>query len=298
MRFRPDLLRRARVLATRLKVREAPPSPSGDPPTAEPGKGSLAEPAPARPRGGRVREHGLPPSANGASSFHIWWDVPEVTLAQVSVILEVLTPPATASLAFFAIQASFWSSEHHEGGAHTGIQWNPRHPRNLAINWGGYGHAGEVLPGTVSPLASTPDDPNTRDFEWVTGARYRFTIGVPITSIGRPSGWPARVEGLDTGEDLVIRELLCGGHHLRAPVVWSELFGRCDDPSIEVRWSEPRAVSLDGSDVPVDRGRVTYQAYESGGCTNTTVVTDRIGLVQRSSSTRTISQDEVIAWRT
>ena len=247
---------------------------------------------------GPVREHGLPPSPNGASSFHVWWDVPDVPLASVSVILEVLKPPEVDRLAFFAIQASFWSPGRHEGGAHTGIQWNPRHPRYLAVNWGGYDRGGAILPGTESSLPSTPLDPNTRDFAWEPRARYRLTIGPRTPGAQGPSRWPARIEGLDTGEDVVVRHLLCEGDHLRSPIVWSELFTRCDDPPIEVRWSEPSALSLDGEPVSVDRGRVTYQAYDAGGCTNTTVEPDRVGIVQRSGCERRTAQDTLVGWRT
>ena len=247
---------------------------------------------------GAIRNQGLPPSPNGASSFHIWWHVPDVPLASVSVILEVLKPPVVSRLAFFAVQASFWSHAQHEGGAHTGIQWNPRHPGNLAVNWGGYDRAGAILPGTESSLPSEPDDPNTRDFPWVPGARYRLTIGPCTPVIGNPSRWPARIEGLDTGEDVVVRDLLCDGEHLRAPVVWSELFTRCDDPSIEVRWSEPAAITLDAETVRVDRGRVTYQAYDAGGCTNTTVEVDQMGIVQRSGCERRTAHDAVVDWTT
>ena len=247
---------------------------------------------------GPIRERGLPPSPNGASSFHVWWEVPDLPLASVSVILEVLTPPDVDRLAFFAIQASFWSPAREEGGAHAGLQWNPRHPRNLAVNWGGYDRRGAILPGTESSLPSTPDDPNTRDFGWVPGARYRLTIGPRTPDIRNSNGWPARIEGLDTGEDLVVRELLCDGDHLRAPVVWSELFTRCDDPSVAVRWSEPSAVSVDGALLRVGRGRVTYQAYDAGGCTNTTVDTDRAGIVQRSGCERRVPHEAVVDWRT
>lgn len=247
---------------------------------------------------GPVRDQGLPPSPNGASSFHVWWYVRDVPLASVSVTLEVLRPPAVDRLAFFAIQASFWSDARHEGGAHTGIQWNPRHPGNLAVNWGGYDRGGAILPGTESSLPSTPRDPNTRDFAWVPGARYRLTIGPRTPGDGNPGRWPARIEGLDTGEDVVVRYLLCDGDHLRAPVVWSELFTRCDDPSIEVRWSGPAVTGLDGEPVRVDRGRVTYQAYDAGGCTNTTVEADRVGVVQRSGCDRRIPHDSVVDWRT
>ena len=255
-------------------------------------------PGPRPPASDPVRVRGLPPSPNGASSFHVWWDVPDVPLASVSVILEVLKPPEVSRLAFFAIQASFWSPARHEGGAHTGIQWNPRHPRNLAVNWGGYDQRGAILPGTESSLPSTPHDPNTRDFSWTPGARYRLTIGPRTPGVRHPSRWPARIEGLDTGEDVVVRHLLCDGDQLRSPLVWSELFARCDDPPIEVRWSEPSALGLDGEPVPVDRGRVTYQAYDAGGCTNTTVESDQVGIVQRSGCERRTAHDSLVGWRT
>lgn len=245
---------------------------------------------------GPSRVGGRPPSPNGASSFHLWWEVPAVPLASVSAILQVLVPPKVRRLAFFALQASFWSPGSHEGGAHAGLQWNPRHPRSRAANWGGYDYTGSILPGTDSPLPSTPDDRNTRDFGWVTGARYRLTIGPRVPGSRDPSRWPARIEGLDTGEDLVIRHLLCDGDHLRAPVVWSELFTRCDDPSVEVRWSDPRAVTLEGTVLYVERARVTYQAYEEGGCTNTTVEPGRDGIVQRSGCERLVLHNAVVSW--
>ncbi|MYF84762.1 MAG: ABC transporter ATP-binding protein [Acidimicrobiia bacterium] len=247
---------------------------------------------------GPVRDRGLPPSPNGASSFHVWWDVPDTPLASVSVILEVLKPPEVSRLAFFALQASFWTPGRHQGGAHTGIQWNPRHPRNLAVNWGGYDRDGAILPGTESSLPSAPLDPNTRDFAWEPGARYRLPIGPCTPGDQAPSRWPARIEGLDTGEDVVVRYLLCEGDHLRSPIVWSELFTRCDDPPIEVRWSRPSAFGLDGEPVPVDRGRVTYQAYDAGGCTNTTVEPDGVGIVQRSGCERRTAHDTLVGWRT
>lgn len=242
------------------------------------------------------RVEGRPPSPNGASSFHLWWELPKVPLATVSVVLEVLTPPQAPSLAFFAIQASFWSAANHEGGAHAGLQWNPRHPGNRAANWGGYDERGSILSGTASLMPSAPDDPNTRDFGWETGARYRLTIGPRLSGFHNPSRWPARIEGLDTGEDVVIRQLLCPGDHLRSPVVWSELFAGCDDPPIEVRWSEPQAVDPEGATLRIDRARVTYQGFDQGGCTNTTVETDPDGLVQRSGTERLVPHETMIDW--
>lgn len=255
-----------------------------------------------RRRKGPVRDRGLPPSPNGASSFHIWWSLPDTGLASVSAVLEVLSPPAAERLAFFALQASFWSPAGCEGGAHAGLQWNPRHPGSRAVNWGGYDREGSILAGAPSPLPSAPDDPNTRDFAWTPGKRYRLTIGPgrpgeETGAGGGPARWPARIEGLDTGEDLVIRELLCPGDHLRSPVVWAELFGRCDDPSVAVRWAQPEAVTLEGAVLRVEEGRVTYQSHRDGGCSNTTVEADRAGVVQRSGCGRRLAHGAAVSWK-
>ena len=238
----------------------------------------------------RSRTRGRPPSGNGASSFHLWWDTFE-RCASISATLEVLEPPTVNRLYFFALQASFWS-DRHEGGAHTGLQWNGRHPGSTAINWGGYGAGGGILAGSDSPLASAPNDPNTRDFRWVAGGRYRFTIG-PRSAAGL---WPARVEGLDTGEDVVIRELVCQGDHLRSPVVWSEVFADCDHPSVAVRWSDLAARTVSGSLLEIHAGRVSYQSHAAGGCANTTVLADGRGVLQRSSSERDIPDNTTLVW--
>lgn len=246
-------------------------------------------------RAPRTRVTGRPTSANGASSFHIWWDAPS-RLQSVSAVVQIEDPPAVDRLYFFALQASFWSDQHH-GGAHAGLQWNRRHPGSGAVNWGGYDAAGAILPGSPSPLPSTPNDPNTRDFAWVPGARYRLTIGPVRIDANLGPVWPARIEGLDTGEDVVIRELRCPGTHLRGPVVWSEVFADCDHPSVSVRWSEVTAVTEDGTSVPVTSGRVSYQSFDDGGCDNTSVLADAGAVLQRTSVERTTPHDARIDWQ-
>jgi hypothetical protein len=44
-------------------------------------------------------------------------------------------------------------------------------------------------------------------------------------------------------------------------MVWSEVFARCDDPSVTVRWSDlhPHTSTI----------RTSYQRHEDGGCANT-----------------------------
>lgn len=245
--------------------------------------------------GPRRRVSGRPQSANGASSFHIWWEAPS-RLRSVSAVLEVIDPPTVDRLYFFALQASFWSDRHH-GGAHTGLQWNRNHPGSGAINWGGYDDAGAILPGSTSPLPSTPADPNTRDFAWTAGARYRLTIGPVRQDDALGPVWPARIEGLDTGENVVIRELQCPGTHLRGPVVWSEVFADCDHPSVTVRWSEITAVTEDGTVVPVTAGRVSYQSYDNGGCDNTTVMANGGAVFQRTTTERSTPHDARVDWQ-
>lgn len=241
------------------------------------------------------RVSGRPPSGNGASSFHVWWDTNE-PLAQVSAVLEVVEPPTVARLYFWALQVSFWSEARHEGGGHTGLQWNQRHAESTAVNWGGYYQAGGILPGSDSPLPSSPSDSNTRDFPWVPGARYRFTIGPRLVGEGDESLWPARIEGLDTGEKVEIRRLTCPGDHLRGPVVWSEIFADCDHPSVAVRWSELTGVTTGGERVAITKARVSYQSDQDGGCANTTVLVDGSGIVQRSNSERTTRHNSTLAW--
>ena len=233
---------------------------------------------------------GRPPSGNGASSLYVWWEISE-PLQSVSVVIEILEPPAVDRLYFFALQASFWGHQ-HEGGAHTGLQWNPRYPGSRAVNWGGYHRNGIILDGTKSPLPSAPNDPNTRDFAWQAGSRYRLSIGPAI----HDHLWPARIEGLDTGENVTIRELISSGDHLRAPVIWSEVFADCDHPPAAVRWSAMTAITSSGESITVNRGRVSYQSHSAGGCANTNVLADGDGVVQRSNCERTTPDDAMLGW--
>lgn len=130
----------------------------------------------------RVRTSGRPTSGNGASSFHLWWSVPYGRmLSAAAVTLEVVEPPATDRLVFWALQVSFVKPG--GGGAHLGLQWNRRHPGGTAVNWGGYAPDGSLLSGSASPLPSTPDDPNTRDLLWWPRRPYRLSI-IPVEEPG------------------------------------------------------------------------------------------------------------------
>jgi hypothetical protein len=241
-----------------------------------------------------VRESGRPPSGNGASSFHLWWDLPEIPLRSVAATLEILQTPEVDDLYFFAIQASFMRVQEHFGGAHLGLQWNRRHLGQRAVNWGGYDEAGAILSGTPSELTSTPDDPNTRDYAWRSNTGYRLSIGPGTPDANGQVGWPGVVEDLATGERVVVRRLLTGGDALRSPVMWMEVFAECSAPSVAVRWSDLEAVATDGSTLRPKSCRVAYQAYSSGGCTNTSSTVQGAHFEQRTNVARTTEADAVL----
>ncbi len=228
----------------------------------------------------RRRTSGRPPSPNGASSFHLWWD-DRGPFTAVEATLVVERPPATADLYFWALQVGFSTAEGSVGGAHLGLQWNARHPGSTAVNWGGYGRAGGLLEGTPSALPSRPHDPNTRDFPWRPGVSYRLRIE-PGSG---PGWWRGTVTDVAAGQTTVVRELAGGGDRLTDPVQWSEVFAPCDAPSVVVAWREPRGVTPDGVRVPT-RYRIGFQAYRDGGCTNTDVAVGDDAIRQITDVTR------------
>lgn len=229
----------------------------------------------------RTRTHGLPPSGNGASSFHLHWHMPASrSLVEVAATLEVIDRPAVARLYFWALQVSFSGG----GAAHTGLQWLPARGGIPAVNWGGYRAEGGELDGSVSPLPSLDGNPNTRLHDWALGTPHRLRV------LRGDEGWQATVD------DVVIRELFAPGRHLAAPMVWSEVFAACDDPPVRVRWSDFEAITDDGSVVHPDGLAVTYQSYADGGCDNTDVVVDDIGVVQVTSTERLTPPGARIPW--
>lgn len=242
----------------------------------------------------RQRTSGEPASRNGASSFHLFWDLESRPLLQCSAVLEVVVPPSNPRLYFWALQASFASGSKMAGGAHLGLQWNTKFPGGTAANWGGYAPDGSLLKGSRSPLPSSRKDPNTRDYPWVAGHRYRLQIA---RSGERPDGlvaWRGTVTHLETGEEVRVRNLHTRGEFLIRPMVWSEVFARCEHPTTVVRWSDLQAVTADGSDIRPGRIRVNYQSRADGGCDNTTVGVDEIGLLQVTNARRRVPQDAVL----
>lgn len=244
----------------------------------------------------RLRDHGEPRSPNGASSMHLWWELPG-RLVEVAATLEVVVPPAVPRLYFWALQVGFDDGGRHRGGAHLGLQAHPSHPGGTAVNWGGYRAAadgGGELAGSTSPLASATDNPNTRDFPWVAQRRYRLRI-FPAGRHG-PARWRGEVTDLATGTATVVRDLDVPGRFLVRPVVWSEAFARCDHPTTAVRWSDLRARAADDRELTPAAVRVSYQSRAEGGCDNTTAAIDGDGLVQLTNVVRRIGPGTTIAW--
>lgn len=207
------------------------------------------------------------------------------------MVLSVEEPPRSDHLHFWALQVGFAGGERQEGGAHLGLQWNARHPGFRAVNWGGYRSDGAILEGDASPLPSAPGDPNTRDLPWEPGRRYRLTVRPGET----PGAWVGEVTGLDDGLDVIVRTLHGGGTRLVDPVVWSEVFAPCDDPSVSVRWTEPAVVTAGGDTVRPIGYRVTYQHVRQGGCSNTEVVTgDGPGVLQITNRGRRTPDGAII----
>jgi hypothetical protein len=226
---------------------------------------------------GRVVE---PPS--GSTSFHCWWEGLGASdpIVEVVATLEVLQRPQAPRLYFWALQASFADASRSYGAAHIGLQWNPRHAGSTAVNWGGYGEVSDVqsvLDGSASPLPSTPDDRNTRDYPWQEATPYRLRIS------RAPAGWRGEITDLSTGATSHIRDLFGGGDRLTGFVVWSEVFCACTDPQTVVRWSGFEARAMDGS---VRRPASVRLTFPGGGCANTNVAATPEGIVQITNTAR------------
>lgn len=288
----------------------------------------LGNRSPAEPPG--ERRFGAPTSSNGASSLHLGWVLPAIGSGgyrALSVTLEVIELPSVDRLYFWALQADFADGAgrgpvRRAGGAHLGLQWHPQHPGSTAVNWGGYGPDGAELSGSVSALPSALHNVNTRNFRWRPGSPYRLTIsrvdggdggagGAGTVGGGAGDGglgggrapgfgpdgfplWRGSVSDAD-GDTTVVRDLYAPGDRISGAIMWSEVFARCDHPSVGARWSDPVAVALDGSIVRPDRLSVNYQSRADGGCTNTDSRADDIGVVQWTNTERTTRQGAAIA---
>ncbi len=267
------------------------------------------------------RTTGFPQSSNGASSFHLRWHLDDHAVAPIrsaSVVLEVVGPPRVPRLYFWALQVDVADAHgRRAGGAHLGLQWHPDHPGSTAVNWGGYDQDGTVLHGSDSALPSALHNPHTRDFAWESGRPYRLTVE-PAPPEDQPgteragsvlTAWRGSVTDLDTGERTVVRDLYAWGDRITGVIMWSEVFARCDDPQVAVRWSDAGVATATGEELRPRGFGVNYQSDPDGGCANTTSVPDSgfradgalhepgrggFGIVQVTHAERTTRQGEVI----
>jgi len=228
------------------------------------------------------------------SSFHLWWRLPtSEPLVEVAAVCEVVVAPRVDRLYFWALQVGFSDGRSGGGaGAHTGLQWHGRGRRARAVNWGGYegaGGAGRELRGSVSPLPRFDAGGNTVRYRWEPGSPYRFCV------FRAGDAWRSEVTDVAAGTTTVIRDLDAPGPYLVSPVVWSEVFASCRDPSAAVRWSGLEAVTVSGETVTPVGLTVSYQAPENGGCTNTSVATDDRGVLQVTNTSRLVQDGEVVA---
>jgi hypothetical protein len=206
---------------------------------------------------------GLPPSANGASSLHLRWELAS-RYSEVSVGLTVQQPPRVERLYFWALQVDLVDGRGAPaGGAHLGLQWHPGHPGSTAVNWGGYHAGGGELAGSASPLPC------------------------------------ATVTDTLSGHTTHVRDLFIPGEAISNVLVWSEVFARCDDPSTTVRWTDPAAVGTNGRPSRPARAVVNYQSHGDGGCANTNsapVGAPAAGIAQTTNCERTMPQSSVLPW--
>ena len=237
----------------------------------------------------RARTRGFPPSGNGASSFHLSWRLPPDAghLVAAAVTLEVAAAPAVEHLYFWALQVAFPGA----GAAHLGLQWNHRHPGFGAVNWGGYASDGSLLDGTASALPSTPEDPNTRDYPWQPESAYRLRV-----HHAGASRWRGEVTDLATGAATAVRDLIAPSEFLGEPMVWSEVFARCDDPPVTARWSDFQVETERRERRTPTALVVNYQSHADGGCANTaSSLDDAGGVLQSTSSDRITPQGRVLS---
>jgi hypothetical protein len=236
----------------------------------------------------RSRTRGFSPSGNGASSLHLGWRLPPGAghLVEAAVTLEVTQPPVVDHLYFWALQIGFPGA----GAAHLGLQWNRAFPGFGAVNWGGYAIDGSLLRGTESGLPSTPGDPNTRDYPWEPRRAYRLRVHRAGDGL-----WRGEVNDVSTGDATTVRELIADSPSITDLMVWSEVFARCDDPSVTGRWSEFVAVDERGERVAPVALVANYQSHAAGGCANTTsVLDDRDGVLQITNTQRTTENGAIL----
>ncbi len=234
-----------------------------------------------------TREAGPPTSSNGASSMHLFWTMRGYPFVELRATIEVIQPPTVPKLNFWALQGSFEEDGVIKGGAHFGLQYHPEYPGAGAVNWGGYKSEGGELDGSGSNLPSHLANVNTRNYRWAPGRAYRYRIYKVGYLPEVEHKWRGSITDLETGEETVVRDLNVRANFLVNPMVWTESFGDCGDPSVSVRWYDLEAIDVDGVVEQASVVTVNYQSWADGGCTNTNCSMDGSAFVQRTNCTRT-----------
>jgi hypothetical protein len=91
----------------------------------------------------------------------------------------------------------------------------------------------------------------------------------------------------------VIRDLFVPAEALVRPMVWSEVFARCDDPPVSATWRDPVAHTARGPMGP-SAYRVSYQSEDAGGCSNTDVEWTENGIRQVTAVDRHIPAGSLV----
>ncbi len=239
--------------------------------------------------------------------MHLMWQLPPDIGPVVAawVTFELTEAPRVDQLYFWALQATFEDATGVDyGAAHTGLQWNPRHPKNGAANWGGYPseHSNwkKNLPGSEPLLPGFKDDPNTRNYPWQPQTPYRLSISAaPETTEKHPRGWRASVRNLTTGDHTVLRDLWAEGDRLTDLCTWTEWFCSCDDPTVAVTWTGFRVMTEDGAEH--EPTGVFLNHPSDGNCTNVghRIITQQPELVieQRMNTVRELPHGTVVPIR-
>jgi hypothetical protein len=232
--------------------------------------------------------------------MHLFWQLPPNIGPIVSawVTFELTEEPSVDELYFWALQATFSDEAGVDyGAAHTGPQWNPRFPKNGAVNWGGYPseHSNwkKNLPGSDPLLPGFKEDPNTRAYKWSARVPYRLTI-----SPSPDRGWLASIFNTVTEKHTVLRDLWAEGDRLTGICVWTEWFCQCDAPTVAVNWSEFRVRTADGTQ---HEPTGMFVNHPDGNCENVghRIITQQPELIieQRMNTTREILHGTVIPVR-
>lgn len=215
-----------------------------------------------------VSAWGVPEGLPSASSFYLRWfgetgnpdDPTDLGLyTGASAKLTVPETPVMSEIYFWALQVYFYDAEGNQlAGAHTGLQWAPGHPNNRAVNWGGYSDVTESeLDGTTSDMPSATDNPNTRDYEWDINTEYTFEI----SHVG-DGFWRATVNG-ETIRDLEVPD----SAFISTPILFSEIFAACDDPTHMVKWRDPYLYDADDNEYYFPEALREFQVIDA--CDNT-----------------------------